>query len=196
MDDEQFHAGLGRLDRWQAGVFAASCAEVLYPSYARFVDIERVGDSRFVRSTLDAAWERLEGGEGAALPSGDEVLRLLPLEEDWNDWAAQAENAIGALSIVVGILDGHGKPGAAADAAYQAYEAADELANRWEDDTAVPEAVDDEVARQKEAVRTSLPRWLGHWLTKRVKRRSAAQRLPEQSKAALVTGSRSTDAVT
>lgn len=190
-NDERLRSDLDRLDRWQSAVFAASCVETLFPAYSRFVEIEEVGDADFARSTLDSVWESLETGcadtgDGVTFPSRDEVLRLLPEEEDWNDWAPQAENAIGALSIVLDIIQGRASASAAADAAYQAYEAADELANRRElgeeplndeDNRSVDSSiVEDETERQEYTVRALLQRQSGDARLVRTLRENARQR--------------------
>jgi uncharacterized protein YjaG (DUF416 family) len=127
-------ANLADLSRWQVMVFVATCVEVLTPSYVRFAELEGVGDPGLVNDTVDTVWVGL-GGAGPIerdLPSSDQILSLLPAEDDWNEWAPQAENAIAALTFLVRLV-GNGEVGLAVRAAQQSYEAADEFASRQMD---------------------------------------------------------------
>jgi uncharacterized protein YjaG (DUF416 family) len=132
-DTGRLRAELTGLTRWQVAVFAATCVEVLIPSYVRFAEIEEVGDIELVRTTTDAVWAGLEADrlalEELSLPSPDEIMGLLPEEDDWNDWAPQAENAVGALYYLLRLLDS-GELDLAVHVARQPYEAVDDLTAR------------------------------------------------------------------
>ncbi|GIJ44108.1 hypothetical protein Val02_09940 [Virgisporangium aliadipatigenens] len=119
---------------WRRVVFVASCVEVLIPGYARFSELEGVGDTALLRDTLDAVWAEAgrPGSESVAasvLPPDDAIEALLPAEEDWNDWAPQAEDAVAALMYLTRLIRG-GDIAAAAYAAARSYSAFDEFVAR------------------------------------------------------------------
>lgn len=104
-DDVNLSDELSQLDHWQRVAFVASCVEVLIPSYVRFAELEEIGDPGMVASVIDRVWVSLGDPQGdlgrLELPSSEALLELSPEEEDWNEWAPQAENAIAALSFLV-----------------------------------------------------------------------------------------------
>lgn len=166
-DDVNLSDELSQLDHWQRVAFVASCVEVLIPSYVRFAELEEIGDPGMVASVIDRVWVSLGDPQGdlgrLELPSSEALLELSPEEEDWNEWAPQAENAIAALSFLVD-LTRNDDPGLAVRAAQQCYEAADEFAAREIDAGLLDAAaraeligsvvVQNELRRQKEVVET------------------------------------------
>ncbi len=139
-DPESLRESLAALSAWQRIAFAASCVEVLVPSYAKLAELEEVGDPDLVRSTLDGVWSGLKSPDRivdpAGLPSPDSVKELLPAEEDWNEWAPQAEDAVAALVYLVELLR-HDDVDLAAYTAERAYSAADEFEAREQEPGAV-----------------------------------------------------------
>ncbi|GAA2859639.1 hypothetical protein Acy02nite_23780 [Actinoplanes cyaneus] len=107
-DSEQLREDLAGLAQWQRVAFAAGCVEVLVPAYSKFSELEEIGDPALVRSCVDVIWSGLEGldlsGTAAGLPSPESIKEMLPGEEDWNEWAPQAEDAIAALVYLLEIL--------------------------------------------------------------------------------------------
>lgn len=132
-DPQELYVLLSALAHWQRIAFAASCVEVLVPSYRRFSQLEQVGDADFVQNTIDSVWTQLETEEdyfdSSGVPASDQVLGLMPEEDDWNDWYPQAENAITALAYLV-MLAREDNAQYAVHAAEHSYEAVDELVSR------------------------------------------------------------------
>ncbi|MFI7603713.1 DUF416 family protein [Micromonospora sp. NPDC049366] len=169
--------------------FAASCVEVLVPSYVRYSELEQVGDPALVRAVTDAVWSALvsdQPEEGlSALPSAGAVRELLPSEEGWNEWAPQAEDAIASLGYLLELVRNDDVT-VAAYPAERAYAAVDELTAR-EQDLGVLDAdgreallesppIQVELQRQAEALRG--PAGLGLGTFSREGLRAAAERTP------------------
>src|SRR5262245_53604306 len=165
-DRARLRSDLEGLDRWQVVAFAGTCAEVLIPGYRRFAELEEVGDVDLLNAVLDAAWAALPEDASAELPvpSPDTILGLLPQEEDWNEWAPQAENAVAAVHFVAKLQDS-GDVDLAVREAQQAYEAVEELVARQAPDGGLLDAaartrllesdpVQAELERQEQVVRT------------------------------------------
>jgi len=168
-DSERLRVDLAGLTRWQRIAFAAGCAEVLVPAYARFSTAEGTGDPVLVRATTDAVWAGLEA---AATPSPEAIRVLSPVEDDWNEWAPQAEDAIAALVYLLELIR-NDDIDLAAYPAERAYSAIDELAAR---DGAPDDAVWAELQRQTDALQ--LLRKAGDDRSVVADLRAAAQRLP------------------
>ncbi|MEU8407061.1 DUF416 family protein [Micromonospora sp. NPDC048842] len=164
-DGQRLRTVLATLEPWQRVAFAVSCVEVLVPSYVRFSEPDQVGDAHLVRASVDAVWSALAGHQPAVhypeLPSPDAVKELLPAEDDWNDWAPQAEDAVASLVYLLELVDSDD----VTDAVYtaeRAYAAVDEFSAREQDlevlDADDREAllgspsVQDELRRQTEAL--------------------------------------------
>jgi uncharacterized protein YjaG (DUF416 family) len=122
---------LAALTPWQRAVFAVGCVEVLLPAYVKFNAMEEAGDPDLVREIVDAVWSALESSEvgSAELPAPEVVQVLLPDDEDWNEWAPQAEDAIAALVYLLELLR-QDDVDLAAYPAERAYAAVDEFAAR------------------------------------------------------------------
>lgn len=135
-DGERLRAELSALTRRQRVAFAATCVEVLIPWYGRFAALEGVGDPEFVRAATDAVWSQLEqpgsGIDPARLPSVATIKELLPQEEDWNEWAPQAEDTVAALVFLLELAHTDDVR-FAVYAARRTYSAVDELAARQAD---------------------------------------------------------------
>jgi uncharacterized protein YjaG (DUF416 family) len=165
-DRSDVQTGLADLSEWQRVAFAVSCIEILVPSYARFAAMEGVGDPELVRTAVDAVWSWLRAspsGDGPAdLPPSSSVRSLVPAEDDWNEWAPQAEDAVASLYYLLEFLQ--------TDdvqflnyVAERAFSAVDELTARQMDLGVIDEpgrralaeasAVQAELARQQEAMR-------------------------------------------
>jgi len=131
-DPQRLGDQLSVLTHWQRVAFAATCVEVLVPSYRRFSELEEVGDAAFVESAIAAVWAELERSDeidSTGIPSSAAVLEFMPQEEDWNDWSPQAENAITALAYLTMLIREDDVQYAVYPAEH-AYEAVDELVNR------------------------------------------------------------------
>nr|WP_165449456.1 DUF416 family protein [Krasilnikovia cinnamomea] len=159
-DGEQLRASLGALTSWQRVAFAVSCVEVLVPSYARFSEIEEVGDPELVRTVVDAVWSSLGTSDGFSmppdLPSPDAVKELLPTEDDWNEWAPQAEDAIAALVYLLELIRSDDVE-MAAYTSERAYAAVDEFTAR-EQELEVLDASDRESLLESASIQTELQR--------------------------------------
>ncbi|MBQ0981179.1 DUF416 family protein [Micromonospora sp. M61] len=132
-DGQRLRTVLAALEPWQRVAFAVSCVEVLVPSYVKFSEPDQIGDADLVRASVDAVWSASAGHQPAVhcpeLPSPDAVKELLPSEDDWNDWAPQAEDAVASLIYLLELV-GSDDVTYAVYAAERAYAAADELSAR------------------------------------------------------------------
>ncbi|MDG4838427.1 DUF416 family protein [Micromonospora sp. WMMD967] len=135
-DSQRLRGNLVSLAPWQRVAFAAGCVEVLIPAYLKFSELEEVGDPVLVRTSVDAVWSGLQGGDvsgvASELPTPDSMKELLPAEEDWNEGAPQAEDAIASLVYLLEILRDDNVD-LAVYAAERAYSAADEFEAREQD---------------------------------------------------------------
>jgi len=165
-DPERLNEELAGLSHWQRVAFATSCVEVLVPSYRRFSELEEVGDADLVESAVNAVWDELERTTSSLDPSrllpSERALELMPEEEDWNEWAPQAENSITALVYLLRLAR-QDETKYAVYAAQHAYEAVDEFVARERDLRVVDTAgraellqaplIQDELHRQNEVLR-------------------------------------------
>jgi uncharacterized protein YjaG (DUF416 family) len=157
---------LVRLSKWKQVAFAASCVEILVPSYARFAELEGVGDPALVRAAAEAVWSELGRslfeGDPPDLPPSSSIRRLVPNEDDWNEWAPQAEDAIAALFYLLEFVQNNNIE-FLIYVAQRAYSAIDELTARQLDlgvlDAAQRRAllqsppIQTELLRQQDAIR-------------------------------------------
>jgi uncharacterized protein YjaG (DUF416 family) len=92
---------LASMSKWKQVAFGASCVETLVPSYARFAELEGVGEPGLVRAATDAVWSELSrtllDGEPTDLPPSSSIRSLVPTDDDWNEWSPQAEDAVASL---------------------------------------------------------------------------------------------------
>lgn len=106
---------------------------MLLPAYNRFCVLEDTGEPDLVRRAMDSVWLRLESNElarlGVELPTRENLLDLMPQEDDWNEWAPQAEDAIGSLVLLRDLFES-GDVALAVRIAERPYGGADELAAR------------------------------------------------------------------
>jgi len=163
-DTERLREDLASLTAWQRVAFAVACVEVLVPSYFRFAALEGVGDPEFVRDTTDSVWSELErpSFDSSRLPSSATVEEMLPEEDDWNEWAPQAEDAIAALFYLIELVHSDDVK-FAFHAAERSYSAVDEFAAREADLRVLDAAgraallesplIQAELARQRAALR-------------------------------------------
>ncbi|WP_328369613.1 DUF416 family protein [Micromonospora zamorensis] len=132
-DGQRLRVVVAALEPWQRVAFAASCVEVLVPSYVKFSELKQVGDADLVRTSVDAVWSALEVHEPDVLypelPSPESVKELLPSEDDWNEWAPQAEDAVASLVYLLELL-GSDDVTYAIYTAERAYAAVDEFSAR------------------------------------------------------------------
>lgn len=119
----------GALDRSARTVFAAACAERLWPLVERYASVVSLseGDRQVLRDALDTAWRAAggAGGEGELKDAGEGTENLVPYEDD--DWVLEsgyAQNGIAAIAYAIRswLSD---DPQEAVWAARQVYEAAD-----------------------------------------------------------------------
>lgn len=159
-DSQRLREDLANLAPWQRAAFAVSCVEVLIPAYLKFSELEEAGDPVLVRTSVDAVWSGLQGGDmsGAAseLPTPDSIKELLPAEEDWNEWAPQAEDAIASLVYLLELLR-EDNVDLAVYVAERAYAAADEFEAR-EQDLEVLRSDDSEALLQASSIQAELQR--------------------------------------
>jgi len=128
-DESQIGGTLDELVVTRRVIFAASCAEWLYPSYEEFVRSSGLGDVAALRVSIDTAWA-LAGGEAVA---PDEVERqrttaesLVPSDgdENWSPLSPLAQNAAASTAYAIRAwLTGDSQE--AVWAARQLYEAGD-----------------------------------------------------------------------
>jgi uncharacterized protein YjaG (DUF416 family) len=132
-DPERLRQDLASMTRWKRVAFAISCVEILIPSYARFAELENAGNPEFVRATTDAVWAELGRAsfeiDASDLPSTASVRELLPGEDEWNEWAPQAEDAIASLVYLLELVHSN-DISYVVYAAQRAYAAVDEFAAR------------------------------------------------------------------
>lgn len=159
-DSQRLREDLAGFAPWQRAAFAVSCVEVLIPAYLKFSGLEGVGDPVLVRTSVDEVWAGLQGGDiGSAtsrLPSPDSMKELLPAEEDWNEWAPQAEDAISSLVYLLELLRDDNIE-LAVYVAERAYSAADEFEAR-EQDLGVLGSDDGEALLQASSIQVELQR--------------------------------------
>ncbi|MEV0726978.1 DUF416 family protein [Micromonospora purpureochromogenes] len=159
-DSQRLREELANLDPWQRTAFAVSCVEVLVPAYLKFSRLEEVGDPVLVRNSVDAVWLGLQGRDMSSavseLPSPDSIKELLPAEEDWNEWAPQAEDAIASLVYLLELLRDDNVD-LAVYIAERAYAAADEFEAR-EQDLEVLGSNDSEALLQASSIQAELQR--------------------------------------
>ncbi|WP_433313800.1 DUF416 family protein [Micromonospora sp. CA-269861] len=159
-DGQRLREVLAALAPWQRLAFATSCVEVLVPSYVTFSELEQVGDANLVRASVDAVWSALEGHEPEAtypeLPSPESVKELLPSEDDWNEWAPQAEDAVASLVYLLELLASDDVI-YAVHAAERAYSAVDDFVAR-EQDLGVLDADDREALLKTPLIQAELRR--------------------------------------
>lgn len=159
-DRDGVREGLSALTPWHRVGFAAGCVEVLLPAYSRFSELEEVGDPVLVRTVMDAVWTKLESADrsvsGGDLPSPDSIQELLPAEEDWNEWAPQAEDAIAALVYLLRLVRDD-DVNLAVYAAERAYAAADEFEARKQE-LEVLDAHDRQMLLESSSVQVELRR--------------------------------------
>ncbi|MFI7435809.1 DUF416 family protein [Micromonospora haikouensis] len=159
-DSRRLREDLANLAPWQRVAFAVSCVEVLIPAYLRFSGLEEVGDPVLVRSSVDAVWSGLQRGDMSSaiseLPSSDSIKELLPAEEDWNEWAPQAEDAIASLVYLLDLLRDDNVD-LAVYVAERAYAAVDEFEAR-EQDLGVIGSDDSEALLQASSIQAELHR--------------------------------------
>jgi uncharacterized protein YjaG (DUF416 family) len=166
-DKDDLRSQLGGLSKWKQVAFAASCIEVLVPSYARFAELEGVGDPGLVRTAVNAVWSGLRSSssysEPTDLPPSGAVRDLVPAEDDWNDWAPQAEDAVASLFYLLEFMQNDDVQ-FLVYVAQRAYSAVDELTARQMDlgvlDATQRSALLDappiqaELVRQQDAIRS------------------------------------------
>jgi uncharacterized protein YjaG (DUF416 family) len=159
-DRDGVRESLSVLAPWQRVGFAAGCVEVLLPAYLRFSELEEVGDPVLVRAAMDAVWSGLESADRSVpdgdLPSPDSIRALLPAEDDWNEWAPQAEDAVAALVYLLQLVRDDDVE-LAVYAAERAYAAADEFEARSQE-LAVLDAQDRQMLSESPSVQTELRR--------------------------------------
>jgi uncharacterized protein YjaG (DUF416 family) len=126
-------AALTELHEWHRAAFAIACVEALIPAYERYCAMEQAGDPALVRQATDAVWQHLEperfGQPDISLPAREALMAIMPEDEDWNEWAPQAEDTIAALVMVLDLLHDN-EPELAARIATRPYASADELSAR------------------------------------------------------------------
>jgi len=128
-DESQVRKALDELPVTGRIIFAAACAEWLYPSYEEFVRAAGLGDAAALRTAIDTAWA-IASGEAVA---PDEVERqraaaesLVPSDddEDWLTLSALAQNSAASAAYAIRAwLTGDSQE--AVWAARQLYEAGD-----------------------------------------------------------------------
>ncbi|KIR61302.1 hypothetical protein TK50_26730 [Micromonospora haikouensis] len=159
-DSQRLREGLANLAPWHRVAFAVSCVEVLIPAYLKFSELEEAGDRVLVRMWVDAVWSGLQGGNMSSaiseLPSPDSIKELLPVQEEWNEWAPQAEDAIASLVYLLELLRDDNVD-LAVYVAERAYAAADEFEAR-EQDLEVIGSDDSEVLLQASSIQAELQR--------------------------------------
>ncbi|BCL12598.1 DUF416 family protein [Micromonospora sagamiensis] len=159
-DSRRLREDLANLAPWQRAAFVVSCVEVLIPAYLKFSGLEEVGDPVLVRTSVDAVWSGLQGDDMSSavseLPSPASIEELLPAEEDWNEWAPQAEDAIVSLVYLLELLRDDNVD-LAVYVAERAYAAADEFEAR-EQDLEVLGSDDGEVLLQASSIQAELQR--------------------------------------
>lgn len=113
-------------------LFAAACAELIFPAYRHFVQTTGNGDERALRAALDLAW-RVQGGAQVTSDQVDgqrEIAEaLVPHDGDdnWSELSPLAQNAAAAVAYALRAwLSADAQDGVWA--ARQAYELVDFLA--------------------------------------------------------------------
>ncbi|MFK0005088.1 DUF416 family protein [Paenarthrobacter sp. NPDC090522] len=122
---EAIRERLERLQLNQRAVFAAACAQRLWPLYERFS--ERSGtDPEPMAAILDEIWRALEGPGALNSTAQERAESLIPSEDDefWIRGSSYAQNAAAAVYYAA-VTASSRSPETAAWAATQVYEAAD-----------------------------------------------------------------------
>jgi uncharacterized protein YjaG (DUF416 family) len=166
-DKGELQSEIANLSRWKRIAFAASCVEVLVPSYARFSELEGVGDPELVRNTLNAIWSGLNhpsfDDEPIDLPPSGSIRSLVPREDERNEWSPQAEDAVASLFYLLEFIQNDDVQ-FLIYVAQRAYAAIDELTARQMDLGVVDAtkrralleapAIQAELVRQQDAIRS------------------------------------------
>jgi uncharacterized protein YjaG (DUF416 family) len=128
-DEAAIVEALARLSPMLRVVFAAACAERLFPAYEDFCRRAGRGDRAALANALEQVWRHLLGDEMRADQVGLALSRCMALvpgedEQPWVDEQPYAEDAATAIAYTLGAL-ASGDPQEAAWAARCASEAAD-----------------------------------------------------------------------
>ena len=92
--DFEIASRLADISKQARAVFAAACAERLYPSYALFATRSGLGNSSELRSLLDRVWSHLLGKAVEDLRSLEDGCEdLLPPDDPWIEESAAADDA-------------------------------------------------------------------------------------------------------
>lgn len=129
-EDLQIEQRLAAVPARGLTLFAAASAERLIPLYELFTERGGRGDPAVLRAAVDVAWAA-DDSEGDAAVWQERAEALVPDEEDetWTDESAYAQNATAAAAYALRTRIA-GSVQEASWAALQAYEAADQLAQR------------------------------------------------------------------
>jgi uncharacterized protein YjaG (DUF416 family) len=147
-DEQAIKARLEAAGRRECSLFAASCAERLFPMYEAFVKRTGQGDVELLRRALDFAWDVVGATEHpvaeiAAHGADAELLVPSDDDEDWTEASPIAQNAAAAVAYALRTqLSGDSQDGVWA--ARQLYEAADFLVQLAEADHTYVQSADKE----------------------------------------------------
>ncbi len=115
-------------------IFAATCAERLYPLYKLYHEQTGRGSPGLIREALNAVWGHVEGECLGHSPLADYAQRCesaLPDEDElWHDTSPYASNAVAAIMYAIETLSGTSQ--APMWSALQCYEAVDDFV-QWRD---------------------------------------------------------------
>lgn len=131
-NEEYLVQQLGTTPFYSRCLFAASCAERLFPAYLLFFSKTGIGNAEALRAILDKVWATLrERVEYLAVELEHDIeacMTLIPTEESGGEWSQErpwAEDASSAVAYCLGIWNEKGSPQEAAWAARCVYEAVD-----------------------------------------------------------------------